>query len=189
MQLLLVQIDRLPEKERTAVTARISPADVVTIQNAAPLDWIPMRISADLAHAVTEALGPERARAFFREQFGVTLSGTVLSSLVGAVERYISSDPRPALRWLSRGHDLLFRGVGRLVLSTEGKGSEAVLSLVDLPPELAGDRVWLDRYAASVASLRIVVHTNLECEVIEARPEERYARFRVWWTVSRPPRR
>lgn len=189
MQLLLVQIDRLPPNDRLAVTSRIQPADVVTVQSAAPLDWIPMRISLDLTHAVVEALGSERSRTFFREQFAVTLSGTVLSSLVGAVERYLSSDPRPALRWLARGHDLLFRGVGRLVLSTPLREPEAILSLVDLPPEIAGDRIWLNRYAWSVASLRVVMHTNLDCEVLESCPDERYARFRLWWTDSRPTRR
>ncbi len=189
LQLLLTQIDRLPEAERTAVCARIRPEDVVVVQSAAALDWVPMKTSIDFAHAVTEALGPERTRGFFREQFAVTLSNAVLGSLVGAVTRHLSSDPRPGLRWLPRGHDLLFRGVGRLVISVSTSEPEAIASIVDLPPEIAADRVWLDRYAWSLASLRTLFKATFDCEVVDSRPEERFARFRIWWTESRPPRR
>lgn len=189
LQLLLTHIDRLPEADRKAVRARIHPGDVVEIQSAGPLDWIPMRLSTDLARAVTEVLGRERTRAFFREQFAVTLSNAVLGSLVGAISRHLSSDPRAGIRWLPRGHDLLFRGVGRMVITMSDDEPEAILSLVDLPPELAGDRVWLDRYAWSLASLQTLFHATLDCEAIDSRPEERFARFRMWWTESRPPRR
>ncbi len=189
LQLLLTHIDRLPEPDRRAVHARVLAGDVAEIQSAAPLDWIPMRLSTDLARAVTEALGRERTRVFFREQFAVTLSNAVLGSLVGAVSRHLSSDPRPGLRWLPRGHDLLFRGVGRMVITVSGDEPEAVLSLVDLPSDLAGDRVWLDRYAWSVASLQTLFHATLDCEVLESRPDERFARFRVWWSEPKAPRR
>lgn len=189
LQLLLTHIDRLPEPDRRAVHDRVPAGDVAEIQSAAPLDWIPMKLSTDLARAVTEALGRERTRVFFREQFAVTLSNAVLGSLVGAVSRHLSSDPRPGLRWLPRGHDLLFRGVGRMVISVSGDEPEAVLSLVDLPSELAGDRVWLDRYAWSVASLQTLFHATLDCEVLESRPDERFARFRVWWSEHKPSRR
>ncbi len=189
LQLLLTQIDRLPEADRVAVCAHIRPGDVVAIQSAAPLDWVPMQTSMDLAHAVTNGLGRERTRAFFREQFAVTLSNAVLGSLVGAVTRHLSSDPRPGLRWLPRGHDLLFRGVGRLVVSVSSTEPEAIASLVDLAPEIAADRIWLDRYAWSLASLRTLFQSTLECEVLDSQPEERFARFRIWWTESRPPRR
>ena len=189
LQLLLTHIDRLPEADRRSVLARISSGDIAEIQSAAALDWIPMRLSTDLARAVTEALGRDRTRAFFREQFAVTLSNAVLGSLVAAVSRHLSSDPRPALRWLPRGHDLLFRGVGRMVLTASADEPQAILSLVDLPPELAADRVWLDRYAWSVASLQTLFHATLDCEVLDARPEERFARFRVWWTEPRTSRR
>lgn len=189
LQLLLTHIDRLPELDRRAVLAGVSTGDIAEIQSAAPLDWIPMRLSTDLARAVTEALGRDRTRAFFREQFAVTLSNAVLGSLVGAVSRHLSSDPRPGLRWLPRGHDLLFRGVGRMVLTVSDDEPQAILSLVDLPPELAADRVWLDRYAWSVASLQTLFHATLDCEVLDSRPEERFARFRVWWLEPRGPRR
>jgi hypothetical protein len=189
LQLLLTQIDRLPEAERVAVCAHIQPGDVLAIQSAAPLDWVPLKMSIDLAHAVTNGLGRERTRGFFREQFAVTLNNAVLGSLVGAVSRHLSSDPRPGLRWLPRGHDLLFRGVGRLVMSVSPTEPEAFASIVDLPPEIAADRIWLDRYAWSVASLRTLFQATLECEVVDSKPEERFARFRIWWTETRPPRR
>lgn len=189
LQLLLTHIDRLPPADRAAVLARVAPGDVAEIQSAAALDWIPMRLSTELARAVTEALGRDRTRDFFREQFAVTLSNAVLGSLVGAVSRHLSSDPRAGLRWMPRGHELLFRGVGRMVVSFSDTGPEAILSLVDLPPELAGDRVWLDRYAWSVASLQTLFQPTLDCEVLDFSSEGRFARFRVHWVEPRSPRR
>lgn len=189
LQLLLTQIDRLPADDRRAVCSRIVPGDVIEVQSAAALDWIPMKVSVDLARAVTEGLGRDRARVFFRDQFAVTLSNAVLGSLVAAVSRHISHDPRPGLRWMSRGHDLMFRGVGRLVVSVSPAEPEAILSLVDLPAELAADSMWLDRYAWSAASMQVLWRARTECEVIGASPEERFARFRMWWSESlRPPR-
>lgn len=182
LQLLLTHIDRLPDVDRRAVCERIAAPDVVQIQRAAPLDWIPMKLGVDLAHAVTGALGRERARDFFRDQFAVTLNNAVLGSLVAAVTRHISLDPRPGLRFMPRGHDLLFKGVGRLVVSLSSDRPEAILSLVDLPPEIAADRVWLDRYAWSAASVQVLWRATTDCEVIESSPDERLARFRMWWS-------
>lgn len=182
LQLLLTHIERLPEADRRAVSERIPASDVVQIHEAAALDWIPMKLSVDLAHAVTSALGRERARHFFRDQFAVTLNNAVLGSLVAAVARHISLDPRPGLRFMPRGHDLLFKGVGRLVVSLSSDRPEAILSLVDLPPDLAADRVWLDRYAWSAASMQMLWRATTDCELIEASPEERVARFRLWWS-------
>lgn len=188
LQLLLTQIDRLPDSERRAICERIAAADVVQIQKAAGLDWIPMKLGIDLAHAVTEGMGRERARHFFRDQFAVTLNNAVLGSLVAAVTRHISADPRPGLRWLPRGHDLLFKGVGRLVVEVTPDKPEAVLSLVDLPPDIAADRVWLDRYAWSAASIQVLWRAPTECEVLTSEPENRRAQFRMWWVDPRSSR-
>src|SRR5262245_50614563 len=117
LQLLLAQIDRLPDADRRAICGRMQPLDISRIQRAGPLDWLSMRLSVELARGVIQILGREPARRFFRAQFAVTLDNVVLGSLVAAVTRYISSDPRPALRWLPRGHELLFRGVGRGVMT------------------------------------------------------------------------
>lgn len=182
LQMLLAHIDRLPDAERRAVCARIDPSSVVRVQSATPLEWIPMSISTAMARAVTDTLGRDRARAFFKDQFAATLSNAVLGSLVGAITRHISTDPRPGLRWLARGHDMLFKGVGKLSVEIDPVKPEAIFTLSDLPPELAGDSVWLDRYAWSAASVQLLWRATTECEVIEARPEERLARFRMWWT-------
>jgi hypothetical protein len=188
LQLLLTQIDRLPDADRTAICARIHPGDAIEIQSAAALDWIPMKLSADLARAVTLTLGRDRARTFFKDQFAVTLSNAVLGSLVAAVSRHLSSDPRPGLRWMPRGHDLLFRGVGRLVVTVSPDRPEAILSLVDLPPELAADPIWLDRYAWSAASMQLMWRTPIDCELVDSSPDQRFARFRMWWTEPPRPR-
>jgi hypothetical protein len=185
MQMLLAHIDRLPEADRRAVLAGIDPADVVRVQGATALEWIPMRISTNLARSVTETLGAERSRAFFKDQFGATLSNAVLGSLVGAVARHVSSDPRPGLRWLVRGHDLLFKGVGKLSVQVDAVKPEAIFTLSELPPELVNDSVWLDRYAWSAASMQMLWRSATECEVFEVRPEERTARFRMSW-AERP---
>lgn len=187
LQLLLAQIDRLPEADRRAVYERIQPLDIAHIQRSGALDWVAMRLSVELARAVIEILGRERARAFFRAQFAVTLQNAVLGSLVAAVSRYIiSADPRPALRWLPRGHDLLFQGVGRIEMTFLPDKCEATLTLVDLPPELAADRMWLDRYAWSVEAIRGLSGMTLDCEVTRAEPEARLAAFRLTW--PEPPR-
>ncbi len=182
LQLLLTHIDRLPESDRKAVQALIRPEDAVRLHEAAALDWVPMKLSVDLAHAVTDALGRERARHFFRDQFASTLHNAVLGSLVTAVTRYLSSDPRPGLRFLSRGHDLLFKDVGRLVVTVANDRPEAILSLVELPEDLARDVVWLDRYAWSAASMQFLWRATTDCELLEALPEANVARFRLWWS-------
>ncbi|MEZ4308407.1 MAG: hypothetical protein R3F14_10225 [Polyangiaceae bacterium] len=155
------------------------------MQSATALEWVPMNISTALARAVTDALGRERSRAFFKDQFGATLSNAVLGSLVAALARHISSDPRPGIRWMPRGHDLLFRGVGKLVVQVSPDKPEAILTLVDLPDELVNDPVWLDRYAWSAASMQILWQAPTECEVLEVVPELHLARFRMWWTERR----
>jgi hypothetical protein len=182
LQMLLGAIDRLPEAERSAVCARIDPSDVVRVQSATAFEWVPMRISTAMARAVIDVLGRDRARAFFKDQFAATLSNAVLGGLVAAVTRHLSSDPRPALRWLARSHDLLFKGVGQLSVAVDPGEPEAIFTLSDLPPELASDGAWLDRYAWSMASVQVLWGTSIECEVLEARPEERTARFKMSWT-------
>jgi hypothetical protein len=187
LQIVLDQIERLPEAERQAVRAHVRPEDAAQIRGAAPFDWIPMKLSVDLAHAVTDGLGRDGARKFFREQFAVALQGAVLGSMVAAVSRHVA-DPRSFLRWMPRMHDLLFRGVGRVVISASPDRPEAIASLVDLPPELAGDRVWLDRYAASVAAAEVFWRNALDCEVAGFSADDRFARFRIWWNEPRSAR-
>lgn len=182
LQMLLAHIDRLPEADRRAVCSLIVPADVIRVQSATPLEWVPMRISAAMARAVVDTLGEERARAFFKDQFAQTLSSQVLGSLVSAVTRHISADPRPGLRWLARGHDLLFKGVGKLAVVPDPHKPEAIFTLSELPAELVTDKAWLDRYAWSMASVQVLWRATTECELLSANVEERTARFRMWWT-------
>lgn len=181
MQMLLAHIERLPETERRAVWSRIDPSIVVRVHGATAFEWVPMRISTDLARAVIETLGPERGRAFFKDQFAATLSNAVLGGLVSAVTKHMTSDPRPAMRWLARGHDLLFKGVGRLSVRPDPHRPEAIFTLADLPSELVNDATWLDRYAWSLASAQVLWHSPTECEVIEVHPEQRTALFRMSW--------
>jgi hypothetical protein len=189
LQMLLTHIDRLPDADRRAVCAKIAPSDVIRVQSATPFEWVPMSLSTSMARAVTDALGRDRARAFFKDQFAATLDNAVLGSLVGAVRRHLLSDPRPGLRWLARGHDLLFKGVGRLTVDKVDRVlPEAFLTLSDLPADLACDGVWLDRYAWSMASVQVLWGSVTECELIEARPEENLARFKMWWAEAPRPR-
>lgn len=182
LQLLLAHVDRLPDADRKAVCAHIDTAHVIRVQSATALEWIPMSISTAFARAVTLGLGRDRARAFFKDQFAETLNNAVLGSLVAAVTRHVANDPRPALKWLARGHDLMFRGVGKLTVTAVPNKPEAVLTLSDLPAELAADPIWLDRYAWSAASVQSLWGAPTECEVLDANPEERCARFRLAWT-------
>jgi len=180
MKSLVLAIDRLPRTDQEAVSARISLATRKVIEDATGVDWLLGGLNLEVTRAIYAGLGPEGGRRFFRETLRVAFSGPLLRIIVDAAQRVFRLDPASFAGWLGTGWILVFRHCGHWAVERAG-ATEAAIRIVDLPPEFAGDAVWLDSVAHSLEAFFEVTGAKGSVEIEERDRATGRALFRLRW--------
>lgn len=181
LQLILRQCRRMPDGAGDRILARIPAAHLDHIRGAGLGDWLPFSLHQELQDAKNAEVGAERAAEVTRTLVLVTLGTPLLGGFLSHVLQRIGTDPRPALQWLPRGFESIFRGCGRLEISLHPTSARATIHLVDMPPEVAHS----GSFAPSIGHALSVLYplTGLEGTVtpIAHAPEQGRASFEVTW--------
>ncbi len=178
LKVKLEVISRMPRGD--AVLARLGPVRRAQIEQAHGLDWLPIELELAQARAAYDALGPEGARAMSSAIMTQALRGPLFGPIARAGLQLVG---REATTWsdlVRKGWRLVFRGCGDWSMASAGPHAHA-MRLEDLPPECAGDVVWLTSLSVSLSV--VVAYLGVEGHVVlvEHGVDSRAAVFRAEW--------
>lgn len=180
---VLAAVDRQPRRQE--LRARIGPALVAAIEEAAGTDWLPVGHDVALAGALEAVLGPEGLATFNREMMLQSLRGPLLRSLVDLATHFLGLDAGAWASWIPRGWVLMFQGFGQWTIVRRGEG-EVMLTLAELPPACAADPVWPRSVASTLSGVLPAVGATGTVELDSVDPLRGIAVYTMRWQAGRP---
>jgi hypothetical protein len=117
-----------------AVRARLSPASLTLLAEAARSDWLPLAVNVEMAEAVHAVAGELGARAWGRASFLVSLSA-FFRPLLQAITAIFDPSPSAICRFSPRAWLATYRGCGSIQVLDVGP-DELRVALLDFPEPL-----------------------------------------------------
>lgn len=174
----LAAVAGLPEGE--AILKRLPRGLTAEIQRAYGMEWQPMEVELEVTRVIHQALGPARAREFAHDLLLVAFGGPLLRALVETALAVIGPDPAALLRWVPKGWNLVFSGVGRWEL--EGAGPSSVrVHLCDLPRGCL-DGAWLDTLEGTLRAVLTLAGVTGTVTLAAVDRSARRASYQADWT-------
>ena len=177
MQTFVGAIDQLPALDRGVLRERLA-ATLETIARASPVGWVPADLNLEATRVVSDHLGPERTRLFFRDLLLAGFKTPLLAAFVSGALRLAGSDPGAAFKWVPQGFGLVFRDCG--VWSTHTRTpTSMVVEIKELPPPMR-DPIWLNSVASSLSAVFILTSKQGEMR-LETADAGATANLRATW--------
>lgn len=150
-QMLLDGIDvRLTDEQAAGVRLRLDPSQVARIRELHDLDWLDMQVHLHVLDALFWGLGKAQYVAFQRESARRIFRSRFLRTVAIAGVRVFG---RSALvRAFPRGWNLVIRGCGTLEVHRDEEIGVSVLTLRDIPPQVARSEAIRLATAAAIAA-------------------------------------
>jgi hypothetical protein len=172
-------VARLPEA--TQVRTAIGHAALNEIvESKSFFAWLPVEHNLAATRAVATTLGPRRAHEFF-VSLQVDALRMPIFSWVSRLVPTLLGNPGPALRWVAKGYEIMFRDAGTWEVVDEQRGS-AFMHMVDVPEAMLQDTVWLASVASALHAIFVVAEVEGAVTLAAANPRQGSARFRFLWT-------
>lgn len=157
-------LDAMPADVADRVRARLAPETLAALGAASRIAWVPIAYDVEVTDALYLEVGPERARAFLRDNLRKSFDLPVLRGLLDTALRLLGRDPERVLRWAPKVWSQLFRDVGSLRFEVSGPG-EARLVLSDLANDVLRSIPWLDGTAGAVTAVFDVLRVDGEARL------------------------
>jgi hypothetical protein len=126
------------------------PSEVRTeIEDALPVEWLPIAHHVLLADLLSDAFGPARAHAYYRRDFVAALGRPPFASIVKTGVRVLGITPAAFLRWSRRVYPMVFRAAGEAHGEVLGTG-HGRLWYAGLPAVCVASDPWLDSAQGSL---------------------------------------
>jgi hypothetical protein len=138
----LAQVDEEDDPWRARFFARLPREEREIIDNTSRVGWLPVRYHVLLADVLLETFGPARAHDYYRRAFAASLAGPLLGPLVKTGARLLGFTPGTLARWLPRGWEITFKGVGDVHGEVLGPGL-ARIEYRNLPQVCRDSEAWL----------------------------------------------
>ncbi len=121
---------------RAALREKLAPRTLARLENAGPLEWLPVEIHAELIHVVWDLMGKERYIALYSGMTYESLNRPLFGPLAKGAMSLFGRSAAGLERMFPRAWGLVSRGCGRLRLTSSRKGY-AEMVLDGIPPILA----------------------------------------------------
>src|SRR5690606_37648786 len=133
--------------------------------------WLDVALDVQLAEAVWEVVGHERARQLNRAVAEALIGGPLLRPLHSAAMKVLGSN-LAAFKWLPSGWRAVFRDVGR----PEWVAADRALVLAELPP-VAWSQPWIEGVASAIEGLAVLSGAGPEIRAaVDLDPRQRRVR-------------
>lgn len=173
-------IKRRPAAEQAMLLSRIGDDLRAEIRAYGMLDWMPAVRFAALVDTVTDALGPQGAKDFWKANLLLSLERRLLSPLrLGAIAVYGNS-PRSLLKMTPQAWELVSKNCG-VCQTIDRPPSGIVLRFDQLPPELCSPgllALW------SGGSESCIARMDFEGGALAQRIKPGTVEVRVQWTTK-----
>ena len=150
------------------------------VRGAAKLGWIDAGDMTAIARSIHDAVGPARARSFWRGCMTMAIDTPLLSPLKAGAFSLFGRDPYKILRMTPRVWDLLIRGGGSLECSRLGDAG-ARFDMADLALEFRQHPVFLDMVAGAAETMIDQCDREGTASVLHADPDTGRATIDILW--------
>jgi hypothetical protein len=180
MKTLLESVELLEPDLSAQIRALVPAESLRIVQEATSLDWLPLAANVELAEAITQVLGQEKSRPFFREVLLREYRTSLFESFVTGVTRVFGITPVIFVKMVPRGWQLAYHACGVLRPLSVGE-HEASLLFSELPLVCVRNPVWLEAVRSTFYTAFDLSHCSGEIEWEELNLMARRAVFRFRW--------
>jgi hypothetical protein len=180
MQSLLRGVEGLEAALRAQVLAGVAPDLPARIREATSVAWMPLAENVQLADAIANCLGEQRARPFFREVLLLEYQSSLLKPFVEGITRALGVTPAVFVKMAPRGWELVYRDCGVLEGSVLSE-HEATLVLSELPSVCVRNKLWLDAVRSTFYTAFDLSRVQGEIDWAELNFAGRRATMRFHW--------
>jgi len=178
---VLRMIDALPKRDVVECRSRIRADSLSRLENAAPLEWLPAEIHAQVIEVLRNHVGPERYRQLYTDMTLDGLNRPLFGPLARAAVSMFGRSAVGLERVFPRGWGLVARGCGRIHMTSSAKGRAEML-LEDLPPGLSRTDTYALGFAGAFDACGIFAgSTERSCVVDTSELGEGRVRYRLAW--------
>jgi hypothetical protein len=125
------------------VRERASPEYLDTLASVPPNSWIPFELSCSGVEAAVDVLGPDEARALWREVFTQRFVKTpIIGGLIQAWVRLFGLSPTSIIKAIPKGFEGTYRNVAEVDVEELSKGYGRVRLHQLAPRMLAHPKYW-----------------------------------------------
>ena len=173
-------VDALPAAERAHVRARIGASTFARLDNAAPLEWLPAEIHAEVIEALRERVGPQRYRELYADMTLDGLNRPLFGPLARAAVGMFGRSAVGLERVFPRGWGLIARGCGRIRMLSAGRG-RAVMLLESMPSIFSRTDTYALGFAGAFDACGVFAGSVGTCRVDVSELNEGRVRYELAW--------
>lgn len=166
-----------------AAIARRDGALLEEVANASRVAWLPIALNVRTVKALCEELGEDRGLERLAECVYAQFEGPLWRSFIAPAVRLLGRDPGSLGRWLPRALQIVFRDCGSWSAELTREGELTVVAR-DLPPDLAGHRLWLRSIGVGMRPLFLVCGTDGTSALTNLDAEAGRATYVLSWKAS-----
>ncbi|MGI5865330.1 MAG: hypothetical protein ACOX6T_25195 [Myxococcales bacterium] len=133
-QRTLEAAERLEPTIAQKLRAQMPAESLRRIEQTSRLDWLPIEDDLELTRVIAGLFGPERARAFWRQNLLDALSAPLLGPIAKGAVQLFGPTPGAMVRWAPRAWPHVYSACGELGASA--RESSATLSWRAIPQAL-----------------------------------------------------
>ena len=180
MRMFLQAMERLPEPDRSRLKANMAPV-YARVMDAPVLGWMPGEVNYDACDVLTETLGKDGARDYFRQLYRrVWAEAPFMSGFVQGVAR-MHRDPGALFKYLRPGYPQIFRHFGVWTI-LDRQQNRVLAELKEIPARtFEHDALWLDYVAASLETMFDLMNAEADAKVISKDRDAGTAVFEFVW--------
>jgi hypothetical protein len=133
-----------PEIE--ARVRRRQQANIGLIERAARMEWLDVRLDAELMEAIALEAGLAAVRRLNSDAITKTMEGPLLRPLVDGALKLFGFTPSSLVRWAGHAYQQIYRDCGAVEVSED----RCLLRVTGLPPALRRSAPWLEGLAGAI---------------------------------------
>ena len=132
--------------ELEARVRRRQRGNIGVIERAARMEWLDVRLDAELMDAIAAEAGLPAVRRLNSEAITKTIEGPLLRPLVEGAIKLFGFTPSSLLRWTGHAYQQIYRDCGGVEVSEDRR----LVSVSGLPPVLRSSTAWLEGLAGAI---------------------------------------
>jgi hypothetical protein len=166
-----------------ALRALVDPEVLRRIEDASPLEWLPIEVDVAVARAAHGALGAGGAREFYRDLFREACRSPLLGPVLESAKRMYGAERAAYAKLIPAGWGVMLRDCGTWRIEPDGPG-RVDLVLEWLPPACVDHPAWIDGVAASFSAMLEAASVRATVERILLEAGSRSAVLALLWEAD-----
>ncbi len=180
---LLAAVAGLPASDRSDILHGLAAATLGPVNDALPLEWLPMSLHMEISDRIRDVVGPIRNVSVWRTAMGFAFRRPFLRGFVSMTTSIFGVTPMGLYRRSEKVYEIVTKNLGTLGFRSEGSEACAV-SLTGFPAKDFRFICYVEGLAGCLEGALDVVEARGTVKVVD-HAESGRATYRIQWTPGR----